>query len=633
MCGFSGFYNPTTTLTLEKEKYHRILTQMTQTLRHRGKDDQGIFLSDHLGVSHTRLAIIDPTHAKQPYYCMDYVLVYNGELYNTKELREKIIETCHTQNISSHVRGALLPFDTTSDTETLLKGLILFGPDFIKELDGIFAFACYNQTKKELLLARDSFGVKPLFYSMISDTFVFSSEIKGIADFPGFEATLSRQGLLDLFAIGPARIPGHGIFDGVYECFPGTYLRITPSTSFDMLVPKEDDTQPNAATTYWKLPSWPHSDDYDKTVKNTRELIVHAVKKQMVSDVPICTFLSGGIDSSLVSSICAANSTDLSTFSFVFSESETYFKKNAFQPALDQPYALFMADYLKSKHQTLTCDAMTQAGLLCASVLSHDLPCMADIDSSLLYFCSQVGKSHKVVLTGECADEVFGGYPWFHKKELQGKGMFPWTPDFTFREQILHPDLRDALSLKEYAKSAYENATRQITHLLDETPFEYYHRELSNINIRFFMQTLLNRMDRTSMYASLEARVPFCDRALVEYIYNVPWEYKAKNGVKGLLKDAAAGLLPEEILTRKKSPYPKDYHPEYLNILKGMLQARLSTSKHLRFLTNLSEVNTILKHPDRALPWYGQLMKTPQMIAYLIQIDFWLEHYKIKLSL
>ena len=633
MCGFSGFYNPNSNLTVEKEKNVQILTHMTYTLRHRGKDDQGIFLSDHAGLSHTRLAIIDPIHAKQPYHCMNNVLIYNGELYNTKSLREKIIETCHFGKVSSHIREALLPFQTTSDTETLLKGLILFGPNFIQELDGIFAFACYNQSNHTLLLARDSFGVKPLFYSIISDTFVFSSEIKGIAAFPGFEPTLSKQGLLDLFSIGPARIPGHGIFDGVYECFPGTYMQITPDTHFKELVPNKNDTKPDAATTYWSLPSRPHSDDYDETVTHTRELLIQAVKKQMVSDVPICTFLSGGIDSSLVSSICAKNATDLSTYSFVFSESETYFKKNTFQPALDQPYALFMADYLKSNHQTLTCDSMTQAALLCASVLAHDLPCMADIDSSMLYFCSQVGKRHKVVLTGECADEVFGGYPWFHKKELQIKGMFPWTPDFTFREQILHPDLKDALSLREYAKNTYENAVSQIMHLPDETSGEYYHRELSNLNIRFFMQTLLNRMDRTSMYASLEARVPFCDRTLVEYIYNVPWEYKAKNGVKGLLKDAAVGLLPEEILNRKKSPYPKDYHPEYVQILKGMLETRLKNSKYLKYLTNVSEVNAILNHPDRALPWYGQLMKTPQMIAYLIQIDFWLEHYNIRLSL
>ena len=295
-----------------------------------------------------------------------------------------------------------------------------------------------------------------------------------------------------------------------------------------------------------------------------------------------------------------------------------------------------MVDFLKSNHHYLTCDNRTQADLLYESVDAHDLPCMADIDSSLLYFCREVSKSHKVVLTGECADEVFGGYPWFHREEFLKSNTFPWTPSLTPRQSLLSGSLLDALQMEKYVQKIYDTSVSEIAVLPTEDEIESNRRRIGYLNIRYFMQTLLNRMDRTSMHSGLEARVPFADRALVEYIFNVPWEMKAKDGtVKNVLRQASKGLLPDEILFRKKSPYPKTYHPAYEALLCERLKDVLSSANEpLLQLVDKEKVLLFLDHPkDYGTPWYGQLMAGPQMTAYLLQINYWLKKYQVAILL
>jgi asparagine synthase (glutamine-hydrolysing) len=612
MCGFSGFYDGNASFLSNEDYFKSILNDMTSVLLHRGPDGNGIVLSAHCGFSHTRLSIIDPLRASQPFCYNQYTLVYNGELYNTAALRNDLkLLNCQ--------------FRTTSDTEVILYGLIHFGPDFLKQLDGIFSLAFYDEYKNTLILARDCFGVKPLFYTLCNGTLIFSSEIKGLLSYPDVKAVVKKEGLQELFGLGPARNQGNAIFDNIREVLPGTFLQFTPKDC--------------RSVTYWKLQSHEHTDDYETTVQKTRELLVNAIQKQMVSDVPICTFLSGGVDSSVVSAVCADTYRQinevLTTFSFDFTDNDIYFKANKFQPSQDRPYVDKMVAYINSDHHYLECDNSIQAKLLYDSVIAHDLPCMADVDSSLLYFCSEVAKTHKVVLTGECADEIFGGYPWFHRAEFFVEGQFPWTPDLTPRLDILQKELRQELDLNNYVKESCLSASLEIDVLPQENETEKLRRKISYLNIRYFMQTLLNRMDRTSMNSSLEARVPLCDRSLVEYVFNVPWEMKAKNGVvKNLLREAARGLLPDDILFRPKSPYPKTYHPSYEAILKAqMRECLLDCSSPL---LNLVDKDYLMKfvdaEKDYGKPWYGQLMAGPQMLAYLLQIDFWLRHYKISLQ-
>lgn len=616
MCGIAGFFNPHADFLAEEKKYRNILEQMNKIQNHRGPDEDGVMLSNHCGLAHTRLSIIDLSTGKQPltkeYSNNKFTVIFNGEIYNYRELKQDLIVLGHR-------------FETESDTEVILECYLEYGPAFVEKLDGIFAIAIYNSRHETLYLYRDSFGVKPLFYTKVDDTLVFSSEIKGLFDFPGVTPRVSTDGLNELFGLGPARSPGHALFVNIKELLPGQYLTYN---RFGII-----------ENTYFKLQSKPHTDSYEKTVETTSHLLYDAIKRQMVSDVEICTFLSGGIDSSIVSSIIARElkqeGKTLHTFSFDFLQNDMYFKPTAFQPSRDKPYVDAMVKYLGSTHHELICDTVTQADLLCDSLHAHDLPCMADIDSSLLYFCSEVSKTHKVVLTGECADEIFGGYPWFHKENFLLSNTFPWTPTLEPRKQLLSKELLDVLHMDEYVQNAYETAVSEIDFLPGENEIEVSRRRISYLNIRYFMQTLLNRMDRTSMHSGLEARVPFADKQLLSYVFNVPWEMKAKNGlVKNLLRQASVGLLPDEILFRKKSPYPKTYHPAYETLLKERLLDVLTPNSPLYPLLDSKALLQFLESPkDYDAPWYGQLMAGPQMMAYLFQIHHWLCDYHISISI
>lgn len=612
MCGIAGFYHPSRSFSEEEEPYRSVLLSMNRALRKRGPDDFGTFLSGHFGLAHVRLEIVDLLTGHQPMLYTEggrtWGIVYNGELYNTAELR---------QDLTALGR----PFQTTSDTEVLLQAYLEFGPDFIRLLNGIFAFAIMDPVKDRLILGRDRAGVKPLFYTPWETGLVFSSEIKGLFCHPGIKPVLGRTGLNEIFGIGPARTGGRGVFEGIHEVLPGHYLMVSP-----------DGVRQEC---YWKLESHPHEDSDEDTVEKTAFLVEDAIKRQMVSDVPICTFLSGGIDSSLVSSVCARElkkkNIQLTTFSFDFAGNRDNFKASSFQPSQDRPFVEKMVSYLGSRHFYLECSTQAQADRLKDSVLAHDLPAMADVDSSMLYFCSQVRPHCKVALTGECADEIFGGYPWFHREECFKARTFPWTMDLKARQVLLSDEFLEELKMEEYVKEAYETSLSQVPRLPGESPEESRRREISYLNLKWFMQTLLNRMDRASMYSGLEARVPFADHRIIEYLWNVPWRMKAKDGmVKSLLRQAGRGKLPDEILFRKKSPYPKTYDSGYEALLAGQVKSILNDPKSpvLRFLDRKKTEAFLSSPSDYGKPWYGQLMAAPQMMAYVIQIDFWLRTYR-----
>ncbi len=617
MCSISGFYNPTAQFYGQRDYFLHILEDMKNSMHHRGPDENDYLLKEHCGLAHTRLSIIDLANGHQPMTRerdgYGYHIVYNGEIYNLNALRQKLV-------------AHQVPIRTNSDTEILLLSFLTFGADFVREVDGIFAFAIYDERHNTLTLFRDAFGVKPLFYTIYEGTLIFSSEPKGCFCFPGVHAVLDRDGLNEIFSLGPARTPGSGVFQGFHELLPGTYLTCSPYGRHE--------------TVYFHLESRPHFDSYPDTVERTAFLVRDAICRQMVSDVPVCTFLSGGIDSSVVSAVCAAElkkqGKQLTTYSFDFKENDKYFKANSFQPSQDRPFVDQMVHYLKCDHHYLECDNKQQADLLYRSVDAHDLPCMADIDSSLQYFCEEVSHTHKVVLTGECADEVFGGYPWFHREDMLRSGTFPWTPSLAPRKALLSKELTAELCMEDYVQNAYNKAVSEINVLPEENEVETSRRRIGYLNIRFFMQTLLNRMDRTSMFSGLEARVPFADRTLVDYVFNIPWEMKAKDGlVKNILRQASKGLVPDEILFRRKSPYPKTYNPYYENLLAKRLRDVLSDSQSpLHHLIDKQALHQFLENPkDYGAPWYGQLMAGPQMIAYLLQIEYFLRKYKVSIAL
>lgn len=613
MCGIAGFYHPQNIFQGNEKYYHKILQQMMNSLYHRGPDQQETALFDNCGMAHTRLSIVDLENGRQPMSRSieghRFHIVYNGEIYNLPYLRKNL----QKKNLTP---------DTSSDTETLLLSFLAFGHSFIKEVDGIFSFAVYDEFHNTLSLFRDPFGVKPLFYGEKDGTVIFGSEPKACFCYPGLDPELDLSGLNEIFSLGPAHTPDSGVFRGLHQVPPGCYVVFSPMGS--------------RIHPYFSLESHPHTDSYEETIEKTSFLLQSAVQRQMISDVPICTFLSGGIDSSVVSSICSAvlrqKGERLCTYSFDFTGNDKYFQANSFQPSQDRPYVEKMVKYLQSDHQYLQCSCEDQADLLEDSVKAHDLPAMADVDSSMLYFCRIVSKQHKVVLTGECADEVFGGYPWFHREEFLKGGTFPWTPTLDPRKNLLSKELRELLRMEEYVQDTYNRALMDITPLPEENETETNRRQIGYLNIRFFMQTLLTRMDRTSMYSGLEARVPFADHRIMEYVFNVPWSMKYQNGVeKTLLRDACADLLPAELLHRKKSPYPKTYHPGYEKLLADHLRRIISDPNAPVYpLIDPKKAKAFLAAPkELGRPWFGQLMAGPQLMAYFIQLNDWMGKYHL----
>jgi len=615
MCGIAGFCNIQADYTKEQKRWQQVLEHMKRVQIHRGPDDEGDILYPQLGFAHTRLSIIDLSRGHQPItkhkFGNAYTIIYNGELYNTTELRNNLIRM-----------GYL--FKTNTDTEVILTGYMAFGPDYVKELNGIFSFAIWDDNRSTLYLVRDRLGIKPLFYTVYENTIIFASEIKALFQYPGVKPRIDSLGLSEIFGLGPAKSYGLGVFKDIYEVLPGNYIVYN-----EYGIHKKQ---------YWCLVSAPHEDSYQETVEKTSYLLNDAVKRQMISDIPICTFLSGGLDSSLVTAICAKelkkDEKQMVTYSFDFVDNAKHFKSNSFQPAEDRPFVDIMVKHVGSKHTYLECDNIDLVDNLYPAVDARDLPNMADVESSLLYFCQKVAAKTKVALTGECADEIFGGYPWFHSPDLMMLNTFPWSKNMETRKLLLSEDLLTSVDFDGYVKAAYEKSIAETPRLAGESSFEARQREISYLNLKWFMVTLLDRMDRCSMYSGLEARVPLADHRIVEYIWNVPWKMKCPNGVvKGLLRDAGKGLLPEEILYRRKSPYPKTYHPEYEKLLGNRLLDILSDANApIRPLVDEKKIKAYLSSPsDYGKPWYGQLMAGPQMIAYLLQINYWLEKYKIEL--
>ena len=600
MCAIAGILGlPVRNETVQK---------MLQTMARRGPDGNGIFYGDECTLLHARLAIIDPAGGAQP-MSLDwagerYVLVYNGELYNTGELRSELKRLGH--RFSGH-----------SDTEVVLHAYAQWGEDCVERFNGIFAMAVLETGKHRLFLARDRIGVKPLFYKLHEVGLIFASEIKTILTYPTVKAELDQQGAAQIVLLGPGRIPGSGVFRGIEELEPGQKAYF--------------ENGHLSVRQYWKLRDREHPDDLDTTVDTVRELVVDAIRRQMVSDVPIGCFLSGGLDSSIISAVCAAESAELDTFSVDYQDNNRYFVSGKFQPNADGEYIRLMADTIKSLHHWTVLSPQQLIAQLEDATRARDLPGMADVDFSLLAFCGEIRKDVKVALSGECADEIFGGYPWYRDPEVRSREGFPWAQNTYDRLRLLHPSLNN-LDAEDFVRSQYQKTLHDSDILPGASPLEKRMKEMVNLNFRWFMQTLLDRKDRMSMYHGLEVRVPFCDYRIAEYLYAVPWSFKDLQGrEKGILRRAVEGLLPEKVLYRKKSPYPKTHHPEYTSLVRAQVEQLLERKDAPIFNLLSREAVKEYLESEPQWPWYGQLMTLPQTLAYFLQINFWLEEYKIDL--
>ncbi|MCU6712465.1 asparagine synthase (glutamine-hydrolyzing) [Paenibacillus sp. J5C_2022] len=614
MCGITGWIDWTSDLT--KESKH--LERMTDELAPRGPDASGTWISGHCALGHRRLAVIDPENGAQPMirYTEDdqYVIVYNGELYNAQELRRELENRGRT-------------FATTCDTEVLLVSFMEWGRACVEKLNGIFAFAIWDMTAQELFIARDRLGVKPLFFSKQGDLFVFGSELKCILAHPAVQPEVGAEGLAEIFVIGPARTPGHGIYKHIQELRPGQCMVVNAAGA--------------KTITYWRLRSSEHGASVEETADQVRELLRDTVERQLVSDVPVCTLLSGGLDSSALTTLAVQyydrnGQGNVHTYSVDYRDNDKHFQAHAFQPNSDAPWIQRMTSHLGTVHHPIQFDTPELAAALRDATIARDLPGMADVDASLLLFCREIKKGATVAISGEAADEIFGGYPWFHREDALAADTFPWSLATGMRAGLLSPDIAEWIRPQEYIGDRYAEAIAEVPRLDGEDETRRRMRRMSYLNITRFMPTLLDRKDRMSMAAGLEVRVPFCDHRLVEYVWNIPWEIKtAGDREKGILRKALKGILPDDVLTRKKSPYPKTHNPNYLEAVRSMvLEVLDDKSSPLLPLIDAKKIRELAEQATQGshLPWFGQLMSSPQLFAYLVQVNTWLKHYRVRIG-
>lgn len=612
MCGIAGMID----FTQDLRQRSQIFADMQTAVIRRGPDQKGIYLTEHAALVHTRLSVIDPENGKQPMQFTDgqeiYTIVYNGELYNTQEIRKQLEE-----------EGYL--FDTHADTEVLLKAYMAYGAECVNLCNGIFAFAVWEEKKQRLFLARDRIGVKPLFYYQTETGLIFGSELKAILAHPDVPHEIDINGISQVLLFGPGRTPGCGVFRNMCELKPahrGYYTR-------------EEGMQPYC---YWKLEAEEHTENFQQTAEHVRYLLTDAIKRQLVSDVPVGTFLSGGLDSSLISSVAAREfakeGKTLHTFSVDYRDNDKYFRKSKFQPNSDPEFIRKMQTYLQAEHHWTVIDTPQLSAALFDAVNARDLPGMVDVDASLLLFCKEIREHVTVALSGECADELFGGYPWYRDPEIRAAYGFPWSQSTAYRMYFARPEIAEMLKQRNDIDREYQETLARTALLSGESDTEKRMREMMRLNLDWFMQTLLDRKDRMSMWNSLEVRVPFCDYRIAQYLYNIPWEYKEyQHYEKGLLREAMKDYLPEEILWRKKSPYPKTHNPNYLMTVIKLLEDRIADPDAPVLQLVRREALEQLMYGEDNVQFYGQLMTKAQTIAYFVQLDYWLKTYQIKICL
>ncbi|RZQ64753.1 asparagine synthase (glutamine-hydrolyzing) [Amycolatopsis suaedae] len=551
MCGITGWVSYDSDLRQRRD----IVNAMTDTMACRGPDDAGTQVEAHAALGHRRLAIIDLPGGKQPMTEQTasgpVTLVYSGETYNFTELRDELAGLGHR-------------FRTDSDTEVVLRGYLQWGEGLPEHLNGMYAFAVWDGREDRLVLVRDRMGIKPLYFEPTADGVLFGSEPKAILANPLAKRAVDADGLRELMAFTKA--PGWSLWQNMSEVEPGTVVTV--------------DRRGIRTRAYWTLRAAEHTDDQDTTVGNVRELLTDIVRRQLVADVPRCVLLSGGLDSSAITGLAAAElareKEQLRTFSVDFVGQEEHFKPDDLRSTPDSPYIRDVAKLVDSAHQDVVLDpaALSDPAVRAAVITARDMPGMGEMDNSLYLLFKAIRAESTVALSGESADEVFGGYAWFHDDAATTSGTFPWLARYAGldRTSMLSTDVRATLDLPGYIGDQYATAVAAVDHLDGESEREHRMRTVCHLHLTRFVRQLLDRKDRASMAVGLEVRVPFCDHRLVEYVYNTPWALKTFDGrEKSLLRHAAKHVLPESVTNRLKSPYPSTQDPGYAAALQRQI--------------------------------------------------------------
>lgn len=559
MCGIAGWLGFDRDMRTE----NAVLDAMTATMSCRGPDDRGTWSDVHIGLGHHRLAIVDPPGGAQP-MSLDtpegpVVLVYSGEVYNHVALRDDLAARGHR-------------FRTASDTEVVLHGYLEWGEAVAERLVGMFAFAVWDGRAATLVLVRDRLGIKPLTYARTPDGVVFGSEPKAVLANPLVEPVVTVEGMRELFAF--VKTPGHAVWDGLREVPPGHVVTVDPTGQREY--------------PYWRLETSEHTEDRDATVGRVRELLDDIVTHQLVADVPLGVLLSGGLDSSAITALAARRADPLRTFSVDFTGHSERFAADEIRATPDAPFIRDVVAHAGTEHRDIVLDPATLAdpATRASLIRARDVPMgLGDMDISLYLLFSAISRHSTVALSGEGADEVFGGYPQFFCERARNAENFPWLTQFRglFAEDgaILRRPFVDALDLDDYVRDAYRSAVSEVRFAPGESDVERRMRTMSHLHLTRFLPIMLDRKDRASMASGLEVRVPFCDHRLAGYVYNVPWALKTHDGhEKSLLRSATADLLPQSVVDRRKSYYPATQDPAYLVALQQQAGDLLGTKDH-----------------------------------------------------
>jgi asparagine synthase (glutamine-hydrolysing) len=609
MCGIAGWIDWERDLT----QHHVVAQAMTDTMACRGPDEGGLWLSPRAALGHRRLAVIDIEGGKQPMSTdVDspaVVLTYSGEVYNFRELREQLQSAGHV-------------FRTTSDTEVVLRSYLEWGQDCPARFNGMFAFAVWDDERQELLLVRDRLGIKPLYYMPYPTGLLFGSEPKALLANPLFRPELDDVGLAELFGLNKGRTPGHGVYRGLHQLLPGHIMRVN-----------RDGLHPAC---YYRLTSHRHEDDLATTVESVRSLLEDIVERQLIADVPLCSLLSGGLDSSAITAL-AARSLERRrhpgkpvTFAVDFEKNETFFRPSAQRPSLDRPFVHLMVDHLGAEHTDIVLNPDDLGCQQALTIGARDLPGNGDMDASLYLLCREVRRHSTVALSGEGADEVFGGYPWFRDPPPASVRNFPWRSTIPDIADLLSDDVRRSIHLDEYVEDRYAEALAEVPHLEGEQDDDRRVRELSYLTLSRYLPMMLDRKDRMSMAVGLEVRVPYCDHRLVDYVWNIPWSMRTTGGIeKGILRRAVADMLPEAVATRRKSGFPAIQDPAYDEALMVRLQDWMAdASSPLEPLIDRGRLTALIE--DDTVAQVGW-RRSRALAKNLLEVDAWMRRYHVRI--
>ncbi len=597
MCGITCLCN----FSKDISYLQKNLKEMSSLLKYRGPDDCREYISPHVLMAHRRLSIIDLENGKQPmhYHIHNhhYTICYNGELYNMIELKKELV------TLGYH-------FNTMSDTEVILTAYIEYKEKCVEKFEGIFAFIISDGQK--LFIARDQMGVKPLFYALSNNTIAIASEIKSILCYLK-KAVIDDNGIRELLGLGPSCTPGKTVYKNIFSLRPAHYMIFDGEIHIHR---------------YWMPTIKKHNDNLEETIYNVKKLVIESIEHQLISDVPLSSMLSGGLDSSIITAISGQFISHLSTYSISYENQKEYFQAYDYQTTMDDEYIQDMVNLYQTQHNNIILSQKDLVDMLETSLRARDMPGMADIDSSLYLFSKEIAKKHKVCLSGECADEIFGGYPWFYKPELYNQPHFPWMRDLDLKMELFHKDIKK-LQIKEYIIQQYNQS-------LSEIKTDDFKKRMMYINMEWFMQTLLTRTDSQTMRSSIEVRVPFANTKIFEYLYNMPHSYMFYNNEeKGILREAFKDYLPNSITHRKKNPYPKTHHPLYKQLIIDKLKILLKDHNNILYkLFDKKALNQLLETQGKSFksPWFGQLMTGPQLLAYLYTIGLWGNIYHIEIE-